>query len=1021
MRPRVRRAGLTAAALLCIAYPAAPAVAGAAAAPRALTAVETTAWQDMVVKAEQARVQGDWRRLETITRKRARIEERAYGPEAAVTAVSWSWIGQALVRQGRDAAAEPFYRRALEIDRKALGPRHPQTLLAMSNLAGVLERRGRFEAAEPLRREMLSATRSMFGETGVEAAAAGVALADLLRAQSRPAEAEPLYRAAVETDTRLLGAKDARLAADIGALAATLDDLGRHVEAEPLHRRALAIRREIFSERDAATAQAYARMGANLDAQGRHAEAEALLRLALSIDTDVRGKRHPATAADAAALGANLGAQKRAAEAEPLLRQALAIRRIQLGETHADTGISYGALGDNLAARGKRVEAERFHRRALAIVRAAKGDADPATAQALFALALDIHARGRFADAEPLLSRALEIRRAALGERHPATAAAYDALAEVQHRMAANAGAEQLSSRAVAIVRARRSADLRATGSDADAAIRRARADSDPGHAAESVFRRYLRLAWLAAREQPSELLRLQDQAFTAAQDLEVSPAARALAQTAARAAFTHKAAAGDARVRQDLAGQVRQIEGQLTQAMPQDDPSKAARVGAALDAVGRELAVLDARLKKDNPKYADTISPQALSIAHAQARLRPGEGMLFIVPTGDDVHVFALSRTRSAWNRLEGGQAGLEARIRALRCQVDDGACGGKVRPAADGHVATFDLQAAYSLYRDLIQPVEGALTGVDRLFVTTSGALGGLPLGLLPIIAPTPGEAPAQALGGTSWLADRYALTTLPAVASLRAAGPSKRPSAKRWSFVGYGDPTVSDAWRGAQRVGDPRPPGSIFTPLPGTASELRAMARTLGAPQGTVRLGAKATEGAIKTSPDLAKAGVVAIATHGLLSHEIAGLDEPGLILSPPGRATALDDGVLTASEAAALELSADWVILSACNTAGADGTPGADNLSGLARAFLYAGARALLVSHWRVFDDATAALTVQTLAIQKGNPRLSKAQALQKAMRTVRTGRKPDGSPLPGWRPEWSHPAYWAPFVVIAADG
>ncbi|MBU1515886.1 MAG: tetratricopeptide repeat protein [Alphaproteobacteria bacterium] len=1022
MRPRVQRAGLTAAALLCFAYPGGPAfAAGASAPPRALTAQETTAWQGLVVQAEAARAAGQWNKLEQVTRKRVVIEQRAYGQDAALTAVSWSWIGQALVRQGRDAEAEPFYRRALEIDRKALGPLDPQTLLATSNLAGVLERRGRFDEAAPLRREMVGATRAMFGDRSPETAAATVAYADVLRAQSKPAEAEPLYRAAIEADVRLLGDKDPRLATDIGALAATLDDLGRHVEAEPLHRRSLAIRREAYGDRDAATAQAYARMGSNLDAQGRHAEAEALLRLALATDTDVRGAVHPATAADTAALGANLDAQKRAGEAEPLLHRALAVRRKLLGEKHADTGASYGALGDNLAARGKHAEAERLHRRALLIVRAAKGEANAATAQAYAALATDLNARGRFGEAEPMLRKALAVRRAALGERHPTTAATYDLLAENQHRMAANTGAEELSSRAVAIVRARRSADLSAVGSDPDAAIRRARADAETGRTAEPVFRRYLRLAWLASREQPAELIRLQDQAFTAAQDLEVSPAARALAQTAARAAFTRKTAAGDARVRQALAGQVHQIEGQLAQAIPQDDPAQAARVGAALDAVGRELAGLDARLQKDNPRYAETISPVALTVAQAQKRLKPGEGMLFIVPTGEDVHVFALSRTKVAWNRVEGGQAELEARIRGLRCQVDDGACGGKSRPVADGHVAPFDLATAYSLYRDLIAPVEGALGGVDRLFVTTSGAFGGLPLSLLTTAAPQPGKSATLALAATPWFGDRYAMTTLPSVASLRTSAPSKRPAAQRWTFVGYGDPTISGVALGARRLADPKTLASVFVPLPGTADELRAMARALGAPQSSVRLGGKATEAAIRTSPDIATAGVVTIATHGLLSREVAGLDEPGLVLTPPSRATAQDDGVLTATEAAALELTAEWVILSACNTAGADGTPGADNLSGLARAFLYAGARALLVSHWRVFDDATAALTVQTLTIQKANPRLSKAQALQRAMRTVRTGRRPDGSALPGWRPEWGHPAYWAPFVVIAADG
>jgi CHAT domain-containing protein len=105
----------------------------------------------------------------------------------------------------------------------------------------------------------------------------------------------------------------------------------------------------------------------------------------------------------------------------------------------------------------------------------------------------------------------------------------------------------------------------------------------------------------------------------------------------------------------------------------------------------------------------------------------------------------------------------------------------------------------------------------------------------------------------------------------------------------------------------------------------------------------------------------------------------------------------------------------VILSACNTAAADGTASGDSLSGLARAFLYAGARALLVSHWRVRDDVTAVLTVETLRDRGGG---SRAEALQQAMRAVRTGRFPDGTPVPGWSPGWSHPSAWAPFVVVS---
>jgi CHAT domain-containing protein/tetratricopeptide (TPR) repeat protein len=974
-----------------------------------LSPKEAARWQALVSKAEGARAKGDWKKLETLSRRRAEIEARAYGAGSPVTAASYSWIAQALARQGREREAEPLYRRALEIDRRALGPRDPQTLVATSNLAGLLERQQRLEEAEPLRRMLLDASRAVFGAKSAETAAASVALGDVLRAQGRPVEAEPLYREALTVDTQIFGEKDPRLAADLGVLGAALDDLGRRREAEPLLRRALALRRQAFGDRDAATAQASARMAANLDAQGRHAEAEPLHRMALKTDRDVRGPRHPATAADAAALGANLDAQHRPKEAEPLLREALDIRRRTLGDHDPATAASYGALATHLAARGRLAEAERLHRRALGVLLVTRGDRDPATASAYAALARDLTAAGRPVEAEPLLRKALQIRRDKLGERHPATGAAYDALAALQHQRADDVEAEAMAARAVEIVRAQRETELRAAGSDPATAIRRARAAEAGGRDAP-VFRRYIRLAWLAAAEQPGEAPRLRDAAFTAAQDLSVSPAAQALAQTAARAALRRKAAEGRARVRQALAGQAPRIEDQMIRALPRADPAEAARIGVALNAVGRELASLDAGLERENPRYAEIAAPAALSVDETRRRLRRGEGLLLITPAGDDVYVFAVSRQRAAWSRVEGGAAEVARRIRTLRCDVDDRACGGR---SGETTPPPFDLDAAHSLYRDLVAPVEGALKDVDTLYVTATGAAAGLPLGMLAVNAP--GNAPGlAALQHTRWLADRYALITLPSVATLRTTPPDDRPAATKWSFVGFGDPDF-----GPQ--GDSAAPKASFEPLPGSADELRAMARTLRTPPGHVRIGDQATETAVKTAPDLPGASVVAIATHGLLSHEIAGVNEPGLVLTPPARPTEQDDGVLTASEAAALDLSADWVILSACNTAAADGTPGADSLSGLARAFLYAGARALLVSHWRVFDDATAALTVETLAIQRAHPRLTKAQALQRAERAVRTGKRADGSALRGWRPEWAHPAYWAPFVLITAGG
>jgi CHAT domain-containing protein len=127
-------------------------------------------------------------------------------------------------------------------------------------------------------------------------------------------------------------------------------------------------------------------------------------------------------------------------------------------------------------------------------------------------------------------------------------------------------------------------------------------------------------------------------------------------------------------------------------------------------------------------------------------------------------------------------------------------------------------------------------------------------------------------------------------------------------------------------------------------------------------------------------LADYRVVYFATHGLVAGDVAGLREPSLALTLPKQPTELDDGLLTASEVAQLKLNADWVVLSACNTAD---KPGAEALSGLARAFFYAGARALLVSHGSVDSEAATRLTTSTFAIMKADPKLGRTAALRAA--------------------------------------
>ena len=348
------------------------------------------------------------------------------------------------------------------------------------------------------------------------------------------------------------------------------------------------------------------------------------------------------------------------------------------------------------------------------------------------------------------------------------------------------------------------------------------------------------------------------------------------------------------------------------------------------------------------------------------------------------------------------------------------------------------FDRSEAYRLYDRLIRPVESVLAGKTTLITVTSGALSTLPLAVLITEAPATADSSAAALAASPWLIDRYALATLPAVSSLEAlrchlAEPGRRhPGCAGGSgepgdlaldergviLAAFGAPTltggVQPATRGAPSAGDVFAEGAALADterlrrlpaLPGSRDELQALAEQF--PNALVRMGDQATERAVRFEDReaLASARYVVFSTHGLLASEAAGLSEPGLVLTPPEEAAPIDDGFLSASEAAQLELTADFVVLSACNTAGSDGRPGGQGLSGLARAFFYAGARSLLVSHWAVSDRATTRLITETFAAMDERDIGGRARALQSAMLEVRSNRA------------WAHPAYWAAFTLV----
>jgi CHAT domain-containing protein len=199
----------------------------------------------------------------------------------------------------------------------------------------------------------------------------------------------------------------------------------------------------------------------------------------------------------------------------------------------------------------------------------------------------------------------------------------------------------------------------------------------------------------------------------------------------------------------------------------------------------------------------------------------------------------------------------------------------------------------------------------------------------------------------------------------------------------------------------------------PLPETRAEVQQIARMLKAdPQKDVFFGKAASRESVLQASEsgaLAQRRVVVFATHGLIPGDLPNLRQPALAMAANAAVeTEPLAPLLTLEDVLSLKLNADWVVLSACNTAAAEGQA-EEALSGLARGFFYAGSRSLLVTHWSVESDSAGLITTQTFAHQAAHPQARRAESLRAAMLDVMA------------RPLYGHPAYWAPYALVGEGG
>jgi CHAT domain-containing protein len=434
-------------------------------------------------------------------------------------------------------------------------------------------------------------------------------------------------------------------------------------------------------------------------------------------------------------------------------------------------------------------------------------------------------------------------------------------------------------------------------------------------------------------------------------------------------------------------------------------------------------------------PEFADLTNPKPLDVAGMQKGMNAGQAMVVFHVQDNLTYVWAVPKNGNLkFAKIDLGRKDLTTMVSTLRMALDPG----PLQTLSD--IPNFDVALAHDLYQRLLVPVKEGWANAKELYVVSDGPLGPLPMSLLVTENGTPGNDGSvlfERYRKVAWLARDLAITQLPSTNTLKAIGATSLSDAKnRRPFVGFGDPFFSfqqarsakttelAATRGMPFRSIPQTRGvdsadlGLLPRLPDTRNELQSIAAAMKAdPAKDLYLGADANEEKVK-SLDLSNYKVVSFATHGLVPGDLNGLDQPALALSAPRVAKVKGDGLLTMNEILALKLDADFAVLSACNTAAADGQ-GAEAVSGLGRAFLYAGARALLVSNWPVHSGATTKLMTSLFSDISTMPNLTRSDALRRTrVKLIDTETfKQDGKDMFSY----AHPIFWAPFTIIGDGG
>lgn len=759
--------------------------------------------------------------------------------------------------------------------------------------------------------------------------------------------------------------------------------------------------------------------------------------------------------------------QKRLIDAEYWARENVLLSIKQFGPASTSTSYALLTLTRIISEQGRQLEAVLLATAALKSAQQSTNyAASPAIAEARKVLATSLAADGKYAQADKVFMEMVEglkadpeiLARYQVGDLDWAlslvkTSKAAQAVMMTSGMLDKSGSRMEKTSPRLAMIRAFNASALQASGLGSQALpefklsipilIDQARSDTEnsTGSVRQSqrlkfVFEEYL--ASLAQQAKVDSSGGAAAEAFQIADLARGSGVQKALTASAARANIADPQLAKLARSEQDLQQRINTLSelltGLLSAPSGQQLPEVQAKIRTDITAFKSQRDDLKKEIEKKFPDYAELVEPKPASVERTQKALKPDE-VLVSWYFGDNVgYVWAISKDKPAqFVQLSLGRAQMAKDVAQLRKALDPGV-------ATIDEIPAFDVALANQLYQQVLAPVQGSFVGKKVMLTVPHAELGQLPLSLLvtkQTAQPAKGGAiPFSGYKTVPWLTRDIAVAQIPSVTALTALRSLPAGNPNRKNFIGFGDPYFSsDQEKSALKQAKstqlatrgiplnlrsaPKTSGvssaelALLPRLPDTSLELEEIGKAIGAGDGDIFLHKQASVKQVM-STDLSNRKVVMFATHGLVPGELNGLTQPALALSSPDVTGDKDDGLLTMDKILTLKLDADWVVLSACNTASGEGA-GSEAVSGLGRAFFFAGAKALLVSNWPVDSVASRVMMTDLFRNQQKSQDTSKAELLRQAMlNQIDQGGMKDGANM---KYAYAHPLFWAPFVVV----